>query len=92
MCNHWVGAKGAIMKDRDFMNQPLLSVAIPTFNRSKKLESQLSALHRLISKSSFSDSIELVVVDNCSTDSSQDVIKEFTSLNRDYIFSSYSWQ
>ena len=77
------------MKGRDFMNQPLLSIAIPTFNRSKKLESQLSALHRLISKSSFSDSIELVVVDNCSTDSSQDVIKEFTSLNRDYIFSSY---
>ena len=71
------------------MNQPLLSIAIPTFNRANKLEAQLSSLHQLVSKSQFSDNIELLVVDNCSTDSTQNIIKHFSSLERNYIFSSY---
>ena len=71
------------------MNQPLLSIAIPTFNRANKLEAQLSSLHQLVSKTLFSGHIEVVVVDNCSTDSTQDIIKSFSSLERDYIFSSY---
>lgn len=71
------------------MNQPFLSVAIPTFNRAKKLEAQLSSLHKILSVSQFSSNIELVVVDNCSTDSTQDCIKQFACLEREYIFSSY---
>ena len=71
------------------MNQPFLSVAIPTFNRAKKLETQLSSLHKILSVSEFSSNIELVVVDNCSTDSTQDCIKQFACLEREYIFSSY---
>ena len=71
------------------MKQPFLSIAIPTFNRAKKLDSQLSALHKILSASSFSSNIELVVVDNCSTDSTQECIKHFASLEREYIFLSY---
>ena len=71
------------------MNQPLLSIAIPTFNRAKKLEVQLFSLHKQISASPFSRNIELVVVDNCSTDASQKLIQNFSSIERDYIFSGH---
>ncbi|MDB9907956.1 glycosyltransferase [Gammaproteobacteria bacterium] len=71
------------------MNQPFLSIAVPTFNRAKKLESQLSSLHKILLNSRFSSNIELVVVDNCSTDSTQDCIKHFNNLEREYIFLSY---
>ena len=71
------------------MNQPFLSIAVPTFNRAKKLESQLSSLHKILLNSRFSSNIELVVVDNCSTDSTQDYIKHFNNLEREYIFLSY---
>lgn len=67
----------------------MLSIAIPTFNRAEKLDSQLVSLHDFISKSQFSKNIELLVVDNCSTDSSQKVIQAFHSIDRDYIFSSH---
>lgn len=71
------------------MNQPLLSIAIPTFNRASKLEAQLTSLHQLLLKSQFQENIELLVSDNCSTDSTQSIIKHFSSLERKYIFSSY---
>ena len=71
------------------MKQPLLTIAVPTFNRASKLEAQLSSLHQLISKSHFSDTIEVLVIDNCSTDSTQNIIQDFSSLERKYIFSSY---
>lgn len=71
------------------MNQPLLSIAIPTFNRAKKLEKQLTSIHKQISASSHSQNIELLVVDNCSTDSSQDIIQKFSLLDKSYIFSNY---
>ena len=71
------------------MNQPFLTIAVPTFNRVKKLEAQLSAIHELLSVSQFSSNIELLVVDNCSPDGTQDFIKSFSNLEREYIFSSY---
>ncbi|MDA9344667.1 glycosyltransferase [Gammaproteobacteria bacterium] len=71
------------------MNQPLLSIAVPTYNRAAKLETQLSSLHEQLSKSLFSSYIEVVVVDNCSDDSTQDLINNFSTLERKYIFSSY---
>jgi glycosyltransferase involved in cell wall biosynthesis len=71
------------------MSQPLLTIAVPTYNRAIKLGTQLSSLHKQLSKSLFSSHIEVVVVDNCSDDSTQDIIKNFSSLERDYIFSSF---
>jgi len=71
------------------MKQLLLSIVIPTFNRASKLEAQLKSLHQLILKSQFEENIELLVSDNCSTDSTQSIIKHFSSLERKYIFSSY---
>ena len=58
------------------MNQPFLSIAVPTFNRVKKLEAQLFAIHKLLTVSQFSRNIELLVVDNCSPDGTQDFIKD----------------
>jgi glycosyltransferase involved in cell wall biosynthesis len=71
------------------MNQPFLSIAVPTFNRARKLEIQLSTIHKLLSASQFSSNIELLVVDNCSTDDTQDFIKSFSNQERKYTFSSY---
>ena len=71
------------------MKQPFLSIAIPTFNRAEKLKNQLSAIHESILQSKFSHGIELVVVDNCSTDSTQDSIKYFSNLQKSYTFSAF---
>ena len=71
------------------MNQPFLSIAIPTFNRAEKLKNQLSALHKSILKSKLGHAIEVVVVDNCSTDSTQDSIINFSNLQKSYTFSTF---
>ena len=71
------------------MKQLLLSIAIPTYNRAKPLEAQLSSLHKQLSQSLFSSSIEVVVVDNCSDDSTQDLIKDYSAKEKEYTFSSY---
>lgn len=71
------------------MSQPFLSIAIPTFNRANKLKAQLSSLHAALSNYEFSNNIELLVVDNCSTDTTQDIIDQFSYQKRRYIFSSY---
>lgn len=71
------------------MNQPFLSIAIPTFNRAEKLKNQLSSLHKSILKSKLGHAIEVVVVDNCSTDSTQDSIIKFSNLQKSYTFSTF---
>lgn len=71
------------------MNHPLLSIAIPTFNRAEKLKNQLSAIHKSILKSKLGHAIEVVVVDNCSTDSTQDSIINFSNTQKSYTFSAF---
>lgn len=53
---------------------PLLSICIPTYNRAAILQNTLS---RIVSYKSFDDEVELVISDNCSTDSTQEVCKAF---------------
>lgn len=54
-------------------SQPLLTIAIPTFNRASFLEQTLRQLREEILKFSMSD-LEVVVSDNASPDQTQDVV------------------
>jgi len=56
-------------------SRPLLSICIPTFNRAIYLEHLL--LNLLGEIGLLSDTIEIVVSDNCSTDNTQDVVNGF---------------
>ena len=53
----------------------LLTIAIPTYNRAKLLDTQLAWLAHAVK--GFEDEIEIFVSDNCSTDNTQDVIKKW---------------
>jgi glycosyltransferase involved in cell wall biosynthesis len=53
----------------------LLTIAIPTYNRAKLLDTQLAWLSHAVK--GFEDDIEIFVSDNCSTDNTQDVIKKW---------------
>jgi glycosyltransferase involved in cell wall biosynthesis len=55
----------------------LLTIAIPTYNRAKLLDSQLCWLANAVK--GFEDEIEIFVSDNCSTDNTQDVIRKWKS-------------
>ena len=57
------------------MEQPLLSVTIPTWNRAQQLKEALTQL--LPQLVNFSDIIELIICDNASEDETISVIKEF---------------
>jgi hypothetical protein len=53
---------------------PTLSICIPTFNRAELLASALASLAPQIRE--LGDEVELIVSDNCSTDSTQEVVEQ----------------
>jgi glycosyltransferase involved in cell wall biosynthesis len=61
-----------------------LTIAIPTFNRANKLRSLLNDIHSELLHSTIAENIEILISDNASTDSTQDIVKYFDSLNRPY--------
>ena len=60
-------------------SQPLLTIAIPTFNRALYLEQTLSQLQKEISKCSIKN-VEIVVSDNSSPDDTEKVVNLAVSL------------
>lgn len=59
----------------DFV-QPLLSICIPTYNRSQYLKKTIDSI---IGQEEFkSENIEIVISDNCSTDDTEIVCKKYT--------------
>lgn len=54
--------------------KPLLSICVPTFNRSDILKEFLQAMS---SEEEFDEDVELVISDNCSTDDTEEVCKEY---------------
>ncbi len=70
------------------MGEILLTIAIPTFNRSKELYSQLHSINSILSETKISKNVEVLVSDNCSTDSTSDVTKEFSLIEKSYKFTS----
>lgn len=61
---------------------PLLSVCIPTFNRASILDRSLEVLTH---NSSFNDNIEVIIVDNCSTDETPSIIKKYTEKHKNIV-------
>lgn len=53
----------------------LLSICIPTYNRSKALDGNLNALHKQISGKNLP--LELIVSDNCSSDDTNAVVHKY---------------
>ena len=70
------------------MEEILLTISIPTFNRSKELHSQLYDIHLMLSDTRISENIEILVSDNGSTDSTPNVVKDFSSMDKLYKFTS----
>lgn len=56
-------------------NNKILTIAIPTYNRSLFLKQSLERITSQIK--GFEDDIELLVSDNCSTDNTEEVVREF---------------
>ncbi len=71
------------------MQDILLSVSIPTFNRSQNLEDLLKKMHVLIDSSETPEAIELLITDNNSSDSTSKVVSEFSKNKRKYSFNSF---
>lgn len=59
------------------MNQPLLSISIPTYNRSKKLEQCLRHIVCQFENEQVKNAVEIVVSDNASDDDTAQVVKKF---------------
>ncbi len=57
------------------MTQPLVSFCIPTFNRSRYLESQLASM--AVQLEAFPYPFELVIADNASPDATGEVVRRF---------------
>lgn len=55
--------------------KPLLTIAIPTYNRAQYLDRCLSLIVR--QAAAYGDTVELVVSDNCSTDNTEEVVGRF---------------
>ncbi len=58
------------MKD----DTPLLTLAIPTYNRAPLLD---QTLEKIVSDPHFSDEVEIVIADNCSTDHTPEIAKKY---------------
>ena len=54
---------------------PLLTIAIPTFNRAPYLERCLAQIVK--QTAAFEDKVELIVSDNCSTDQTEEVVNRY---------------
>lgn len=60
------------------LNRPLLSLCIPTYNRSEILDNTLKSL---VSNPEFNmDLIEVLVSDNCSTDNTKEVVSQYPNV------------
>ncbi|KIS42941.1 glycosyltransferase family 2 protein [Kosakonia radicincitans] len=62
-------------------NSPLLTIAIPTYNRASYLDKLLSSL--LSQSGEFSNSIEIVICDNHSTDNTEETCNKYLAINND---------
>lgn len=63
-------------------NNPYLSVIIPAFNEGERIPSTLEAIEAYFKKQSFS--YEVIVVDDCSTDNTKEVVHHFMKGRKNY--------
>lgn len=67
------------------MNNPLISVCIPTYNRDSYLDDCLKSIVDQFSDETVFNNIEIVISDNASTDSTKSIIDKYTKLFPDKI-------
>lgn len=70
----------------------LLSILIPTYNRAEFLLKNLECLKFFIRNSSKGDDIEIIVSNNCSSDTTDAQVRSFVQVNPDINFSYYYQQ
>lgn len=63
-------------------NNAILTIAIPTYNRAKYLETSLNILIEQINE--IDQNVELIISDNCSNDNTEEVVKKFLSKGYDF--------
>ena len=61
-----------------------LSIAIPTYNGDKFLKKQFQILFDDCNKKKFINFYEIVIVDNCSTDNTKKIVKNFIKKNENH--------
>lgn len=64
----------------------LLSICIPTYNRSQRVISLLQFLREELNNNPYSEDIEVIVSDNCSSDNTRQLLSEFNSQNRFFTY------
>lgn len=64
------------MNSKKYIEQPLLSICIPTWNRAKFLKISLDRIKKQI-KDIDRSLLELYVSDNCSTDETEEIVKNY---------------
>ena len=70
------------------MKEPLLTICIPTYNRVKDLDYNLSLLEKYIKDFKLSDKVIILISNNCSPDLTDQVVKEHikVGITIDYYF------
>jgi len=66
-----------IMKDK----QPILSICIPTYNRTTDLACNLSLLEKFLKQDNLCDVVRIVIANNHSSDSTTQCVREFINKN-----------
>ena len=67
------------------MKEPILSICIPTYNRAKDLDYNLSLISSYIQKDNLFDSVQIVISNNCSPDHTKDIIQKWVGLCKMHI-------
>ena len=62
--------------------QPLLTIIIPTYNRSNYISKLLGNLQEQISGEE--DKVKVLILDNCSNDSTKSKVEKFTNFNNHF--------
>lgn len=65
--------------------QPILSICIPTYNRVKELDYNLSLISSYIIKDNMADRVQIVISNNCSLDNTKDIVRKWTGLGKMHI-------
>jgi glycosyltransferase involved in cell wall biosynthesis len=70
----------------------LLTIGIPTFNREHSLSRTLEDLIKQVRSSKNQSNIEILVSDNCSTDNTRSIVKNYMGVNEDISLSYFKNQ
>ena len=65
--------------------QPLISICIPTFNRSQYLKKSIDSI--VIQKEFLNGSVEIVISDNASTDETEEIVKPYVEQYGNFYYS-----